>query len=182
VCGGVESSRQDLPRSEPAHNPGLNSAAGESVGKRFGFCTPGGVREGGWEEAGNERWGMERRWVGANDRGTGGEVGLENHGASAFFIAPIPFETGLCSSVRKKFFPPLKRSQVDEFRGHGGPRLSGRSLSIKIMGNPQRGQHGEGEEAAASSSWDTPGGWASVWPGSPPKAQRSVSKVWRFLG
>ncbi len=86
---------KDLPRSEPAHNPGLNSAGGESLGKPLGFCTPGGVRVEGWEEAGNEsRW-RERRRLGANDRRSRGDGKLENHGASAFFMATIAFETGL---------------------------------------------------------------------------------------
>jgi hypothetical protein len=48
---------------------------------------------------------MEKRRVGGSDRGTRGEADLENHGAHAFFIATIPFETGLCLSIKKNLFP-----------------------------------------------------------------------------
>jgi hypothetical protein len=136
VCGGVEGSRQDWPPPEPAHNPGLNSAAGEGLGKRFGFCTLGGVGVGGWEEAGNEsRW-MERRRVGANDSGVRGDGNLEHHRASPFFMSRIPFETGLSPWAERR----------SSFPGEKGCEL--RRMSVEVMDAPVYRA-----EASRSRSW-----------------------------
>ena len=52
---------------------------------------------------------MERRRVGASDRGTRGEVDPENDGASLVLMLTIPFETGVSLGIKKNLFPLGRR-------------------------------------------------------------------------